>query len=294
LGYVPSVPRFPMSTFFEVYIRFAWILLLSLGTLVMGQVAPPRPKFWDHATIEQRDGRAWVRANDPRPLEQATEAIAKSYGWVVDYEDPPYGPADWVDNTDPAWRKAHPTEKGVHRVAGGMFEADFPLGSDMSAGSPDEERVLDKVVADYAASGNPGQFEVKKEIAGRYALVGVGAKDSNGRVKRSAPVLDTRISLAREERSAADTINLIARLLSAKSGYNIEAGWMAVNLLNQTRVNLGGSEQPARELLMQVASATRFLMTWRLRYDSTGRVERTFSASKSRRGPRRRARGRNR
>jgi len=38
-----------------------------------------------------RDGKVvTIVANDPRPLEQALQAVLQDYGWTIDYEDPPY------------------------------------------------------------------------------------------------------------------------------------------------------------------------------------------------------------
>lgn len=177
---------------------FVWgacLLTVYVVALASDQAAPPKPKFWDRATIEQANGTVSVRANYPQPLQQAIEAIRQEYGWVVDYEDPPYESYDLVDNTDPGWRRAHPDAKGVTRVAGGLFTTTFSVRSDMSSGSSGEEQVLEKVVADYNASGNPGRFIVKREGADRFAIVGIGIRDSNGSDKAVPPVLDTRISL---------------------------------------------------------------------------------------------------
>jgi hypothetical protein len=248
--------------------RLAW-LVLSFATLAISQVAAPKTRFWDHAIVKQKDGSVIVDANSPRPMDQALEAIAEQYGWVIDYEDPPYGSSDLVDDTDPAWRKAHPAEKGVTRVAGSMFRAEFSVDGDMVAGSPDEERVLDKVVADYEASGNPGDFVLKKEgVAGRYAVVGVAARDGNGNSRRYDPILDTRVTLSPEERSVGSTLDLIARLVSEKSGRLMDPGQAPINLVTQTRAKIGGDEQAARDLLAQLASETRLLMRWRLLYDA--------------------------
>ena len=66
------------------------------------------------------------------------------------------------------------------RVSGGLFQSNFPEPSNISSNSA-EEQVLQKLVSDYNASGNPGRFVVRKEAEGRYAVVGVSRRDDAGR-----------------------------------------------------------------------------------------------------------------
>jgi hypothetical protein len=248
-----------------------WVVSLAfcgLGLAANQAATPLQSHFLSHANIERKDGQVSVLANSPRPLDQAVAAIRRQYGWIVDYEDPPYDSHDLVDDTDPGWREAHPNAKGVTRVAGGTFTTVFSLGSDMNTLPPDRERVLDKVLADYETSGNPGVFTLTKEGADRYAVVGVGVKDSNGSEKKVAPILDNRIVLPLQERTVGDTLQLILRALSEKSEFKVVLGSAPINLILQTKVKLGGDERSARELLTQLATATRFPMVWRLLYDA--------------------------
>jgi hypothetical protein len=247
---------------------WAWLLSVCAMALAADQAAPPKPKFWDRATIEQADGTVSVRANSSRPLEQAIEAIRQEYGWTVDYEEPPYESYDLVDNTDPGWRGAHPTAKGVTRIAGGLFTATFYAGSDMSSGSPDEERALEKVVADYNASGNPGRFMLKAEGADRLSIVGIGIRDSSGNERTVTPILDTRISLPLQEHDVVEAMKLISQAVSEKSPYKVEPGNAPTNLSIQTRMRVGGDNLTARELFAQVAAATRLRTIWLLLWDA--------------------------
>lgn len=246
--------------------RCAWLLAVCTVVFAADQTVPPQPKFWDRATIEQADGTVSVRANFPRPLQQAIEAIREEYGWTVDYEDPPYESYDLVDGTDPGWRKAHPDAKGATRVGGGLFTATFNAGSDMSSGSPDEERALQKVVADYNASRNPGRFVLKTESTDRFAIVGIATKDTSGNEKAVTPILDTRISVPLQERSVKEAIELISQAVSEKSLPKVEFGNAPTIEALQTRMRVGGDNLMARELFAQVAVAIR--MFWLLLYDA--------------------------
>jgi hypothetical protein len=245
------------------------VTLVFLASVAAAQAAAPvRPDFLEYVRIEQKDRQVSVFANSPRPLDQAIEAIRREYGWVIDYEDPVYAPSDLVDDTDPTWRESHPNGKGVTRVAGGVFRAELSMGNDMSIGSSDEESVLDKTIADYRTSGNPGAFILKREDDNRYAVVGVDTKHSITDNQQVAPVFNSRIAIPLRERTIAEALEEIVRAVSQKSGITVELGEAPVNLIVQTRLKIGGEERPAREFLTQLASATRFPTVWRLLYDA--------------------------
>jgi hypothetical protein len=229
---------------------------------VVGWAQVARPQFIDSATVTQTDRKASIYANDPRPLDQAIRAIREQYGWIVDYEDPPYGPNDLVDDTDAKWRKAHPDAKGVTRVAGGIFRAELTLVDDMSSGSNGEEVLLHDLITKYEGSGNPGRFELRRETPKRFSVVGIGP--ANGDVK---PLLDTMITIPAQERTTIDSIRLVLRAISEKSGYKVEVGTGPINTVMASS-KIGGQERPAREILAKLAGATPLPLVWILLYDA--------------------------
>jgi hypothetical protein len=249
--------------------RFAITLVICSLGLAVDQTTN-RQHFLAQARIEQKDGHVSLLANSPRALDQAIGAIRHEYGWIVDYEDPPYGLPDLVDDTDRGWRKAHPNAKGVTRVAGGIFKTDFFLSSNVEMSSTDQERVLNQIVDDYKASGNPGDFTLRRESANRYAIVGIGVKNNDGTEKKVVPILDIGVTLPLEERTVGQALQLIAQALSRLSGYRVVLASAPTNMILQTKLKNGGTEKPARELLAQLAMATRFPMVWRLLYDADG------------------------
>jgi len=234
----------------------------------VAQYQPPQPPFYDRAIIEESGSEVVMRANGPRPLDQAVEGIRQQFGWQIDYEDPPYGPRELVDNTDPKWRADHPTAKGVTRVAGGVFTTTFNLASKSEAATSNErEAVLEKVVADYNQKGNPGRFVVKDEGRGRFSVVGIGLIEDDGRQRTINPILDAKIELPFGEYVLGDAIEQILRLVSQRTGQRIAPGFWPTNIVVQTKLKIGGEERSARELLSQAASSGRFPLVWRLLYD---------------------------
>lgn len=229
-----------------------FVLLISVGSFLLAQTST-KPSFMNAAVIQHNGASGALTANFPRPLSQAIEAISQEYGWTVDFEDPHYtSHFDLVDDTDPTWRANHPTAKGVVRVAGGFFQSNFPEPSTITTGNP-EEQVLQKLVADYNASGNPGKFLVRKEAEGRYAIIGVSRKDENGRDETVNALLDTSISIPVQQRDAVATLRLIVDTLSAETGVKVHLGTVGLssNPLQEATLTIGGSNVPARTLLLQ-------------------------------------------
>jgi hypothetical protein len=231
---------------------FVFYALFFVPSLLFAQ-SPSKSSFMDAAVIEHHGSAGTLTANDPRPLMQAIEAISREYGWIVDFEDPLYqSHFDLVDSTDPKWRASHPNEKGATRVSGGLFQSNFPEPTSITSGEA-EEQVLQKLVADYNSSGNPGKFVVRKEGEGRYAVIGASRKDENGQDEAVSALLDTPISLPMQQRDAKETLHLIVDTLSAKAGVKIYLGTIGLssNPLQDAELTIGGTNIPARTLLLQ-------------------------------------------
>lgn len=251
----------------------AFLFLLGGPSLLVAQAG--KPFFMGAGVIQHHETAATLTANDPRPLMQAVEAISQEYGWTVDYEDPPYrSHFDLADDTDPVWRANHPNGKSVTRVSGGPFQSNFPEPSTISVNA--EEQVLQKLVSDYNASGNPGKFVVRKETEGRYAVVGVSRKDDAGRDEPVEVLLDTAISMPVQQRDATATIQLIVDTLSATTGVKVYLGTIGLSSdpLQGLELAVGGTNVPARKLLLQVidgASKSQFfqgILVWNFAFDA--------------------------
>lgn len=251
-------------------------LLISVGSSLVAQ-SPAKPSFMNAAAIQHNATSGALTANFPRPLSQAIEAIGQEYGWTVDFEDPHYtSHFDLVDDTAPKWRANHPTAKGVVRVAGGFFQSNFPEPPTITAGDP-EDQVLQKLVADYNASGNPGKFLVRKEAEGRYAIIGVSRKDENGQDEADNVLLDTPISIPVQKRDAEATLRLILDTLSADTGVKVYLGTVGLssNPLQEATLTIGGSNVAARSLLLQaldgISSTSphfRGIFVWNFLFDA--------------------------
>ena len=201
-------------------------------------------------------------------------AVSEEYGWKVHYEDPPYqGNHDLeVMNVSPEIARLHP---GLvfRRIATGTFKSTYPEDVNIRS-SPDEEgRVLDKIVSDYNHATNPGGFVVSRQPDGSYAVIGNAVRDDLGNTQPIEAMLDTRVSVATQTRTAAQTLDVIVQALSERRvDFKIGVGIYSDNLFVNSQVTVGGQNIPARTLLLQCINATRQQLAWRLLFDVNSRM----------------------
>lgn len=254
-------------------VLIGFIVILLPNFLCAQDIQARHDRYMDRADVHHLANTATVTANSPRPLSQALTALSEEYGWVIDFEDPPYySKYDLVDDTAPEWRAAHPTGKGVTVIAGDGFQTQFPENRSAGNSIEEKEQILDRVVSDYNESGNPGKFSVRNEGDGRFAVVGTYVKDENGRHQAVAPILDTPITVQTNSRDGLTTIHIIMDALTAKTQTKVVGGMMALNALAQTQVTVGGENIPARVLLLQTLSAAKIKLYWVLYYDADGKT----------------------
>lgn len=218
------------------------------------------------AVVERQARSATVKANSARPLAQALAAIREEYGWQIDYEEPPYASEpDLVDVTNAQWRARNPGAPGVKGIAGGSFESEYEVSDDLET-ARGKERVLHKIVTDYNRSKNPGRFIVRAEGNGRFAIIGSFIKRGS-RDEAIIPVLDTRVSVRLEERTAEAAVSAILQAVTNRTKSKLVLGTVPTNLFLQAKVTTGGENIEARALLRETLDATGRPLHWRLLYD---------------------------
>jgi hypothetical protein len=252
------------------------LLLLAIITIMSSFSAPAQetvrqvhPQYMHNAQVSHVDNSVVATTNAPRPLADVVKALSEEYGWLIDFEDPPYySKYDVIDDTDVKWRAAHPNDKGFTLIAGSHFRTQFSEYPNVASSLADEEHILVTVVSDYNASANPGRFNVVNEGGGRFAIVGTHVKDENGQDKSITSILDTPISVSEETRNGLDTVLLILNALSTKTHTRVEPGMYALDALAQSQVTVGGQNVPARILLSEVFSDSKVGVYWHLYYDT--------------------------
>lgn len=249
----------------------AFSVVVLVGCTVVARAQLSQRHYMERATILHNQSSATVEANSGRPLFQAITGVREEYGWVVDYEDPPYQGS--VDLVPDASISRHPVGKVFMVPAGGAFRSTYPETPDMWGSTRGELRVLDKIVSDYNATQNPGKFVVRALQDGNYAVIGQSYENSAGGEVSVRPVFDTLISLPDATRSAAGTIDLILNALNKASGTKVGFGTVPLNALAQSQVTVGGSNVSVRQLLLNVIDQVKSVkLVWDLLFDPDGRV----------------------
>ena len=235
------------------------LIVLMQSPLLHAQQAENGTGYWYDGIVTHEASTAKVISNEPRSLRQAVESLSEEYGWTVDYEDPVYSDAETLERTEPLWVASHP---GVRQrlVAGHRFESEFPEVAKIRSSVTEEKSALQKVVADFNKSGNPGQFMLVDEGAGRFAIV--------GQVKGTRQaILDTPITVNIAQLNGSFALDAICQGLTTSSGIKVVMATYPLNLFAQTVFTTRVFNQPAREVLRDLMEATHRKIEWTLLYD---------------------------
>ncbi len=136
---------------------------------------------------------------------------------------------------------------------------------------------MQKLVADYNSSGNPGKFIVRTQAEGRYAVIGVSRRDDSGKNQSINAPLDTAISIPVQQRDARATLQLIVDSVTANSGVKVYLGMTGLSSdpLQDSELTIGGSNVPARTLLLQALEGVsttsphfRKIFVWEFLFDA--------------------------
>lgn len=227
-------------------------LLSTFGHSASGQTASQKPPV-----ITETGGKIRIATNDPRPLDQVANALQQKFGWRINYEDPQY--TSKLDLTDAKSSSAGRLEPG-----GGSFAVEVPSGP--SDASPDEQKTLQLIVDAYNQSNNPGRFDLRHPNAEQFDIVGMSAHDEKGKISKQDVLLDTPITIPAEDRTVADTVDVICQQISEKSHIPVTLGVHPLGLDRQ-RANVGGKEMSGRAYISTATEPSGRKISWHLLYD---------------------------
>ena len=195
----------------RLWLWFGMVLTGCVGLAYAAQESSPELK---KPTIFEIGEYVHINASGERPLLQAIDALQSKYGWTVDYEDPQYLSAPGINLSRPSPpNRRHANSSG--RSENG-FSVQIKIGPASNL-SPDVASVLSTVVTAYNQSNGAGEFKLLKESAGRFSVVGIGARNSEGQIQSQQPILDLPISVAKKERNEGETIAVICQALTEQS-----------------------------------------------------------------------------
>jgi hypothetical protein len=247
------------------------IVSLLSTLLVLGVPAPQAAsvshQYADSAHLSTLGSDTYIHANDARPLNQVSILMAKEHNWILDYEDPPYQslPELAEIQTPDEWRAAH-GGKAFKAIIGGAFDAD--LGTNIDPSQSNATQVINRMVAAYNGTTNPGHFEVRGGENGRIAIVGVATRNAQGVLVPYPPLLDTTIQLTPKPQTQMDALQDVASQLTKLSGRTVTVGTVPMNLIARTLCIPPAEPKSARSELAAILDASPVRLAYSLRYDS--------------------------
>jgi hypothetical protein len=237
--------------------RAVFLIVILVAFQAFSQTAQNTGPYLKQASISEAGGTVRINANSARPLAQVLDALQRKYGWVVDYEEPQY--VSQMDTVEA------PGGASQSLPSGGSFSVEFP------ASAPDEEKTLRLVVDSYNHSKNPGRFELRRGAQNSFYVVGTAAHDQKGGIAQQQVLLDFPVTLTTQERTLADTVNLICQETAAQGHTPVTLGVSPTGLLAHNTAKIGGTKVSARDLLSESLTATHHSLYWRLLFDPSSK-----------------------
>jgi mono/diheme cytochrome c family protein len=218
------------------------------AAIILVQGTPNPLAYLDQAQIDQQGSVLSIVANNPRPLAQVFDGLAKRYGWNLSYEDPRFDiPED--------------ARSGPN---GGAFSVSVP---DFNLTEPkNKSRTLDAILKAYNGSPNPGRFELRGFDDGTFVAVGVAAAHGG-----QIPIMDTKITLRTENVPAYEALDQWSHALSRSGGIHIEFAGIADNGLARAKVTVEAENATARDALRQIIGAAGSNRRWLFYFNAVGR-----------------------
>ena len=221
------------------------VLLLPFSGL--GQVIDQKSFTLEAVVQRNANGTTTIHAVSPRPFYQALQAITGSLQAAVDYEDPQY--------TD---REMHGAPGASRRLNGGSLTATIDLGQGSTQASSEE--IVRELLNQFNKESSIHFMLETHEGSSRIDVV--------PNVPGYIPLLSTKILLDGKERSVSDTIDLILREVSHKTGACIARGGFIDNELSASITSLKPQgPTPARDLLSRALNFVKNNKSWLLAYE---------------------------
>jgi len=204
-----------------------------------------------------------ITINEPRPLAAVLTQLEDRFGWAVTYEDPLYAhPSEMTDVTATVRRDGDLSKK-VFVPRYGQFTFSYPASSGANPSRSEQDALLTALLDQYHRSGNDGVFGLARS-GDVVHVVPTMAKDASGSLRPYRSILDRNISIPEGSRSALDMLAAIQSAVNAGGDPTVGLASAPTNLLVQTRVQGGATNESARSVLVRTLSATNRKLTWRL------------------------------
>jgi len=184
------------------------------------------------------------------PMAEAVKQVERRFGRVVTYEDVFHvAPTDVVDITDQV-AKVNP--QATHVLVPRRESIRLAYTSHYATLDDQAGEALGQLLAVWNGGDHSGKFRVER-VAGGYHVIPVGSS-----------ALDTRITVPTAERDGLETLTVLAHAVAEASGRRVGLARGPTNFLARTRVTIGATQQPAREVLWRAVQAIDPALSWQL------------------------------
>lgn len=203
-------------------------------------------------------------------MERATSILEERFGWIINYEDPPYLFEGDIEDVTVARRDGDYSKK-VFVPRANPFQLHLAKDADQPS------VVFAELARAYVASGNTAGFRIVPGESATFGKLSVpvfyavptSARNHQGEIIPHTPVMDTRVSLPNGTRSASDFLRKIANAVTTGSGVKVVPGMFPTNFFFQRQVTTEAQQEPARFVLSRVLSSTGKPLSWKMRFDPT-------------------------
>jgi len=202
-----------------------------------------------------------IQINEGRPLDMAVGQLNQRYRYMVTYEDVPPDPDSEVLTTVHPPNAFHSDEVHARAPKTGPVTFRVARPSKMEPGKPDVALVIhaevvsaaEDLVAQYNASGNPGQFKVIDD--GKYVHVVPFERKVRGKMTPFEPVLDTRVTITPAEETTMTCMqamnNLFVKIYQARN-ISVVRGMVSMDGLFRSECQVSGANVKARDVLKSI------------------------------------------
>lgn len=191
-----------------------------------------------------------------RPLADVILELEKRHGWIITYEDPPYQSPTVVEEVTVV-RESGGRDKKMLAPRERVFAFDY---RHLDPTRPRE--ILSSMLEAYNV-GNDDAFGLVQED-NLFHVIPTRSGNTKGIPTERRSLLDVRVTIEPNSRSAYETLLLILLQVSSATGERVNLGTSPTNLLDRSRARLGAVDERARDVLVRALAATKMNLSWRL------------------------------
>jgi hypothetical protein len=210
-----------------------------------------------------------LSVDDGRPVAAAVLQLEENCGCVITYEDPRYVHSSEMNDVTESVRKDldkfRPGEAPrVIVPRGGPLAVDYEAlpGTKVPINT---RATIEKVLNSHANAGGPGRFRLEQE-GETFHVIPTDFKNSLGELTPQESPLDTVISFPAQERSAAQTLQVICNAISEQSQTSVSVATFPLNPFFRYRDVRGLQSGKARDALISLLQSVdpSGHLSWRL------------------------------